>query len=666
MAKPFLLEIGTEEVPDWMIPPALENLRNLFQKLLADNGLAGEVTRMDATPRHLVLRAEGLPLKQKSKTEVVIGPPVSAGEKAAEGFARKQGAGLADLKTVKTPKGEYYSNKRKVEGRQTVDILAEALPDLILKIHFPKTMYWTGKGGTRFIRPIRWIVALFGSKIVPFEIAGVQAGKYSSGHRRLGKKRFAVTVVNHEEQLEKNYVILSADKRRQKILDGIDALLAGKGLTLKSDPALLETLTYLTECPTPILGSFDQSYLALPAEVLTTVMRHHQKYFSVLTGDGKLAPHFVAVMNTSADPDGLVRSGNERVLRARFNDARFFWEFDQNKKLADRVQDLAHVTFQKELGSYREKADRMVALVADLGGTGVPQRAAVLAKCDLTTEMVGEFPELQGIVGGLYANAQGEPDDVAEAIYHHYKPTSMEDEIPSTADGCLVALADKLDTLRECFRIGMIPTGSKDPFALRRAAQGVVKILVEGDMDLPLGHLVGDNAQLREFLLDRVSYYFREIRGYAYDEVNAVLATGCENLPDVGRRLKALREVRPTDDFEPIAASFKRIKNILRQAEFSDGGSVDPERLEAGAESELHAEASRIGAKVAGLRRDGDYGAALLAIASLRPAVDRFFDHVMVNVPDEQVRRNRLALLDGLLHEFSSIADFSEIVTTRS
>jgi len=666
MAKPFLLEIGTEEVPDWMIPPALAQLRDLFTKLLADNELSGEVTRVDATPRHLVLWADGLPLKQKSKTEVITGPPVSAGERAAEGFARKQGAELKDLKPFKTPKGEYYSYRRKVQGRQTVEILGEALPDLILKIHFPKTMYWTGKGGPRFIRPIRWIVALFGSRVVPFELAGVQTGKHSSGHRRLGKKQFAVTMANHEAKLEEHFVILSAEKRRQRILDGIDALLSGQDLTLKSDPALLETLTYLTEYPTPILGSFDKSYLSLPEEVLTTVMRHHQKYFSVLGADGKLAPHFVAVMNTSADPEGLVRSGNERVLRARFNDARFFWEFDQKKKLAERVDDLKHVTFQQKLGSYHDKAERMVVIVRGLGADEEAQRAARLCKCDLTTEMVGEFPELQGIVGGLYARAQGEPEEVAQAIYDHYKPNSMEDDIPSTVDGRLVALADKLDTLRECFRIGMVPTGSKDPFALRRAAQGVVKILVEGDMALPLVRLIGENQQLREFLLDRVSYYFRDIRGFAYDEVNAVLAAGCEELPDVGKRLEAIRQVRPTEDFEPIAASFKRIKNILRQAEFSDGGSVDQSLLETGSEAELHAEAGRIGAEVAELRKGGDYRAALLAIASLRPAIDNFFDHVLVNSPDERVRRNRLSLLAGLLNDFSSIADFSEIVTTRS
>ena len=665
MGKPFLLEIGTEEIPDWMIPPALKNLRELFELLLEDNKLSGQVTSVDATPRHLILRADGLPLRQKTVTEVVTGPPTKAGEQASAGFARKLGIEASALHTVKTPKGEYFAYRRKVPGRETINILAEALPELILKIHFPKTMYWTGKGGPRFIRPIRWLVALFGSRVVPFEIAGVKAGRATSGHRRLGKSRVSVNIANHEEQLEKNYVIVSARKRRQKIEDGIAALLEGTGFKLQQDKGLLEILTYLTEYPTPIMGGFDSSYLDLPEEVLVTVMRHHQRYFSVVGSDGKLAPHFIAVMNTSADPDGLVRSGNERVLRARFNDARFFWEFDQKKKLADRVDDLGHVTFQKELGSYLDKANRMVALIADIGGTGVPQRAALLCKCDLTTEMVGEFPELQGIVGGLYARAQGEPEAVARAVYEHYRPVSMEDSIPSTTEGCQVALADKLDTLRECFRIGLVPTGSKDPFALRRAAQGVVKILVEGAIPLSVSQLSGGNQQLEEFLLDRIRYYFREIRGFAYDEVNAVLAAGRDDLTDVLRRLEAVKAVRPTEDFEPIAASFKRIKNILRQAQFSGGGEIAPNLLEAGDEAELHTGFLKIRDSVESHRRNRDYRLALEAIASLRPQVDKFFDNVLVNAPDESIRRNRLELLDRLLTEFSSIADFSEIVTSK-
>jgi glycyl-tRNA synthetase beta chain len=666
MAKPFLLEIGTEEIPDGMIAPALEGLRELFRQFLEERRLGGHVARVDATPRRLWLLAEGLPLRQPDSVNVLTGPPVAAGEPAAAGFARKLGVEISALDKVKTPKGEYFAYRRRVPGRRTADLLAEGLPDLILKIPFPKTMYWTGKGGPRFIRPIRWLVALLGARVVAFELAGVRSSAYSSGHRRLGKKKVRVSIAGYEQELEKNFVLVSTARRKEKIRQEIGLLLAGRGLRVKPDEALLDTLANLTEYPAAILGSFDASYLSLPEEVLVTVMRHHQKYFSVLDAEGKLAGYFIAVMNTDSDPQGLIRAGNERVLRARFNDARFFWEFDQHKKLADRVEDLAHVTFHQELGTYLDKARRMVDLVGSLGGSEAAQRAALLAKCDLTTGMVGEFPELQGIVGGLYARAQGEPEAVARAIYHHYQPAGADDAIPPTLEGRLVSLADKLDTLREAFKIGLAPTGSKDPFALRRAAQGVVRILVEGELSYPLSELAGGQGELLEFLADRVRYYFRDVRGFAYDEVNAVLAAGCDDLPDVARRLEALRRVRPTENFEAIAVSFKRIKNILRQAGYGGGAAVRPELLEAGEEAELYRRFLELREVVQDHRSRRDYGPALEAIASLRPQVDAFFDHVLVNAPDPDVRTNRLALLGRLLEEFSSIADFSEIVTTKS
>ncbi len=664
MPKPFLLEIGVEEIPDWMILPALESFRKLFSELLETHRMAGRITRLEATPRRLVLMAEAMADKQADSVEILTGPPKAAGESAAAGFARKLGVEVTHLETAQTPKGEYFSYRRTVQGRATLDILSEALPELILGISFPKTMYWTVKGGPRFIRPIRWLVALLGKDLVPFEVGGVRSGNVSSGHRRLGRKEVRVTVRSYEKRLQKNFVLVSAAARREKIKTEIAALLAGSEYRLKLDATLLETLVYLTEYPTPIVGAFSETYLDLPAEVLVTVMRHHQKYFSVLKEDGHLAPFFVAVMNSSGDPDGLVRSGNERVLRARFNDARFFWQVDQQKKLADRVEDLANVTFQAKLGSYRDKTDRVVRLVEELGGGEPEKRAALLAKCDLTTEMVKEFTELQGIVGGLYARAQDESEPVWRAVYEHYKPLSMDDSIPSTPTGQLVALADKLDTLRGCFSIGLIPSGSRDPFALRRAAQGVVRILVEGRLPLPLSRLTGGDEQLREFLLDRVQYYFREIRGSRYDEVNAIISAGCEDLVDAASRLEAIGLVRPTENFEPLAASFKRIQNILRQAEFAGGESVRESLLEAGQETELHAAFAALRPVVEAHRRQGEYRAALEAIATLRPKVDAFFDHVLVNAPDADVRRNRLALLHHLLTEFSAIADFSQIAAS--
>ncbi|MDP8989190.1 MAG: glycine--tRNA ligase subunit beta [Acidobacteriota bacterium] len=631
----FLLEIGTEEIPHWMIPGAL--------KQLAAMNLFGAAVQVDATPRRLVVRASGVPERTPDEEQIIKGPPISAGDKAAGGFAKKQGVELTAMAKV----GDYYELRKVVPGRAVRDILGETLAATILGIQWPKTMYWVGgKTGPRFIRPIRWIVALLGDEVIPFELAGVKSGSVTRGHRKLGSSSIPVTFATYESELRKNFVILSADERRQKIVAEIAELGA------KADADLVETLTFITEYPTAIRGDFDPAYLELPGEVLSTVMRHHQKYFSVESAAGKLAPHFVAVMNTSGDPEGLVRRGNGRVLKARFNDARFFWDVDQQKKLVDRVADLAKVTFQAKLGSYLEKANRVVALVDELGGNEHARRAALLAKCDLTTEMVKEFTDLQGVVGGLYARHQGEHEAVAQAIYDHYLPLSMEGDIPRTQEGRIVALADKLDTLRGCFAVGLVPTGSKDPFALRRAAQGVVKILVEGKLDYRLDDLA--SGALREFLLDRIKYYFREIRGFKYDEVNAVMASGVATLENVETRLEWLAKVRPTQDFEPLAISFKRINNILKQANFAVDGEIQAALLEDGPEKDLFNAYLQAGA----------FDSLAESIALLRPHLDRFFDTVMVNAPDARVRINRLTLLHKLLAKFSTVAEFSEIVTS--
>jgi glycyl-tRNA synthetase beta chain len=636
MSFPFLLEIGTEEIPDWMIVPALNQLQDMFQALLDQHVLGGRVARVDATPRRLVLRAEGLLERQADVEELVLGPPTSVGDGAAAGFAKKMGTTSDHLTKQTTAKGEYYAITKRTQGQPTSAVLASHLPQLILKIQWPKSMVWNGKGTERFIRPIRWLVALLGDQVVPFEIGGVKSGNTTVGHRVLGKSSIPITSQSFDDQLRANGVILSADERRARIEAGIAAW------RVKPDPDLLHTLVYITEFPTPILGSFDPSYLELPREVLVTVMRHHQKYLSVEDADGNLAPQFIAVTNTNGDPDGLIRQGNERVLRARFNDARFFWDQDQKKTLPARLDDLKTVTFQAKLGSYYEKTHRVLALVKQLGGS---ERAALLAKCDLTTDMVKEFTDLQGIVGGLYARAQGEPDDVWRAIYDHYKPLSMEDEIPSTQAGRILSLADKWDTLTECLKVGMTPTGSRDPFGLRRAAQGIVRIIVEGRVKaLPLEG---------EFMRDRVETYFRDHRGFAYDEVRACMGAGWSDLIDLESRLIRVQSVRGTPDFEPIAASFKRIKNILKQAQFTDS-TFQPQLLEPGPELELYEQIR------------GTQGQPLESrIGPLRPKVDLFFEKVLVNAPDPNLRRNRLALLHNLLTEFSTIADFSEIVTER-
>jgi len=648
---PFLLEVGAEEIPDWMIPAALEQLGKDFQAVLDGHKLGGKVTRTDGTGRRLVLWADGLIARQADSVEIVSGPPKAANPNAVAGFAKKNGVSVDDLKVETTAKGEYFTFRRQVAGRATSELLGELLPELIQKLNFPKSMFWTGKGGPKFIRPIRWIVALLGDEVVTFELAGVTSGRETFGHRQLGSRSaIPVTIAGYESALEENFVIVSSDARRAKIEREIQALGA-----VQADPKLLETLTFITEYPAAILGGFDASYLTLPKEVLTMVMRFHQKYFAVSAADGSLAPNFIAVMNIPSDPEGHVVRGNERVLRARFNDARFFYDVDQKRTLTDRVADLANVTFQAKIGSYLEKTTRMVSLAQELGGDDAAA-AAYLAKADLTTEMVKEFTDLQGIIGGLYIAAQGGKPEVAKAVYEHYKPLSMEDSIPSTPTGQALALADKIDTLRSCFAVDMIPTGSKDPFALRRAAQGVVKILMEGELTPSLRDLCAGDGKLEEFFVERLKHYFREVKGAAYDEIAAVLAVGWADVKDALARLEAVTAVRPTPNFEPVAAAFKRIKNILTQAGTLPVGAPDASLFN-------EAEAGVAAAAAQAAIKDGGYAAQLERIAGLRPAIDHFFDEVLVNDPDPVVRDNRLRLLNQLITEFSSIADFSEIVT---
>jgi glycyl-tRNA synthetase beta chain len=681
----LLLEIGTEEIPDWMIPAALADFERRFAEAIKKFELGdGVSTSTEATARRLVLFANGLPSGQADREETLTGPPKSVAfdaegnpTKAGEGFARKAGVAFADLQI--DDKGKLFVS-RTVTGRSTADVLSEVLPRIILSITFPKQMYWAGKSGPRFIRPIRWLVCLLDGQVVPFEIAGVASGDTTCGHRRLGGNRLTVTGADdYRHKLASNHVILSASERTAKITAEAEALLP-EGRRIRSNPKLLSTLTYLTEYPTAILGSFDESYLSLPDEVLETVMLVHQKYFAIEDESGKLSNAFVAVANLNGDPDGEIRRGNERVLRARFNDAQFFWDFDQKKALTDRVDDLKVVTFQAELGSYfdksasnREAAKQLAeALGFDSESARSADRASELAKCDLTTEMVGEFPELQGQMGGLYAADEGESSAVADAIYDHYLPAGAGDALPRGDVGRVVSLADKLTTLGGMFGLGMIPTGSRDPLALRRAAYGVIRIVVEGELPLSLDQLVqvagaGENAgKLREFFVERLRYWLREVGGFAYDEINAVMAASDEAPGDVVARAKAIATVRPTPNFEPLAVSFKRIGNILEKAGGGQryaGAAVNQDLLEAGAEADLFAAFDSVVKKISEMKREAGFESALLSIASLRPAVDKFFDDVLVMAEDEAVRSNRLTFLARMLVELSTIADFAEIVS---
>lgn len=711
-AKPWrlelLFEIGAEEIPAGMLARAVGELKTIIEKhLTAESLMEGVTVEAFGGPRRLTAWVRGLIAKQADVENEVTGPPKSvaydnagAPTRAAVSFAEKQGVALHDLLIVKTPKGEYIAAKVVKHGRTVRELLTEILPRVVHDISWPKTMTWTGLEGARFIRPVRWLVGVLDGKALKFSFGGVTAGDTTRGHRFVGKPFGAqgkpeIRVRNfadYEKKLRANGVIVRAADRLERIQKELASHAKRGGYKVHEDAGLLQLVSYLNEFPTVIQGDFDSSFLELPDEILITVMRDHQKYFAVEKRSGELAPHFLAVINLAKDSQGLVRAGHERVLRARFADARFFWEADQKIKLADYLPKLQRVTYESRLGSYHDKVERMRAIARWLGeqwfNLGMVQahvadadRAAELAKCDLATEMVREFTELQGVVGGLYARAQGEAEDVADAVYDHYRPVGLDDPIPRNLTGCAVALADKFDSIVGCFSVGVIPTGSSDPYALRRAALGIVKIILDRKLPVSLSLTIGaaskallthapkkavtaaQEAQVLEFILDRARFVLREKHGYAYDEVNAVFRAGCEDLVDVEKRLRALKAVRKTKNFEPLAVSFKRIRKILEKANLPVEAPqhVNVELFEKDAEKALYAAVRKAAGKVSEDKRAGKYQEALDEIAGLRKVVDQFFVEVMVMAEDEAVRKNRLALLAELLREFTTIADFSEL-----
>ena len=729
----FLLEIGTEEIPARMIVSAAAELQRRMGELVARERLSSpsgngspeaaaseSFSTSFATPRRISVLVRGLAASQPDVAEQLLGPAAAHAYKdgqptqAAIAFAKKAGVPLDSLTRATTAKGEYLAANVTRKGRPALDLLAELVPKEIAALYWAKNMYWRPGKPERFVRPVRWLVALLDNRVVPLEFGGIAADRVSRGHRILHSGPVSLgSPAEYGSKMRAASVLPSYSEREQQIRKALDqATRAIAGARWREDKELLDTVVNLTEFPSVILGGFDAEFLALPEEVLVTVMRDHQKYFAVEDAAGKLAPYFLAVLNTVTDAQGevIVRHGNERVLRARFNDARFFWNTDQKLSLKDRVAMLRSVTFQKELGSYYDKALRTQHLGSLISSSvcdfhpahrpGIVFKAGLMAKCDLTTELVKEFTELQGIIGGLYLVHQAErmelPESsaaaIGEAIYDQYKPASMEDEVPRSLEGAVLAIADKADTIAGMFALGMVPSGSKDPFGLRRAANGIVRILVEHKLPLRLGRIMqdalsqykGSEAESRftavgqyeqnvsAFFRERLEFYLRDARGFAYDVVNAVLAAGADNPLDALARAQAVAKVRGSDDFDAISASFKRIKNILRQAEekgIAVSGRPDKQLYGSSApaaEKELYTEgAVNAGAQYQALLAEGKYDSALSSAASLRPLLDRFFDAVMVMVEDEKVRANRLSLLKMLLDEFSKIADFSEVVSER-
>ena len=710
----FLLEIGCEEIPARMIDAASQELSERVSDLLERERLAPKFFLIPLdTPRRLSVLAPGIPVAQPDITERVNGPSAQIAYKdgqptpAAHAFAKKVGVDVGKLEKVSTPKGEYLSATVTRKGRTAAEILAETLPKEISALYWSKSMYWR-KRGESFVRPVRWLVAMLDEQVVPLELFGLAAGNTSRGHRIIGGETVAISKPSAYVEALRAAKVLGAAEREQVIRKALDAATRTihgtiPGARWREDKPLLATVVNLTEFPSAILGSFDPEFLDLPEEVLVTVMRDHQKYFAIEDANGKLLPHFLAVLNTDGDPQGLIRHGNERVLRARFTDARFFWQTDQKQTLRQRVDLLRHVTFQKDLGSYYDKTMRVQRMASWLAETvkqsgmairpGVVHKAALLAKTDLTTELVKEFTELQGIVGGLYARVQRLDEDmkpdvqlaVSRAIYDHYKPESMEDDAPATVEGAVLSIADKADSIAGMFALGLIPSGSKDPFALRRQANGIVKTIAEHKLPLRLSEIMADarvryhgseaekkfsNASyaesVRSFFRERLEFYLKDARGYAYDVVSAVLAVDSDDVVDAVARAEAVGKVRGSADFESISSAFKRMKNILRQATERTkviALCVDPVGLQEESEKELAALIPQTAATVEKLRAARDYEGALLEIAKLRPAIDKFFDKVMVMVDDDNLRANRLALLQTVVKEFSTIADFSEIVT---
>ncbi|SEG32681.1 glycyl-tRNA synthetase beta chain [Bryocella elongata] len=646
-----------------------------------------------STPRRLAVLVSDVLERQPDLSEEVVGPSAKIAFKdgapapAAEAFARKNGVDVSALRTITTPKGDYVAVTTTKVGRAASEVIASELPKEIAAIYWAKNMRWIAGSKQTFVRPVQWIVALLGEDVVPVSFGGRTAGRASFGHRVLSSgEAFEIeTPASYVAQLEGEYVIADVEARRHKIRKALDRVCRTvPGARWREDEALVDKMTHLTEWPDVLLGSFDAAYLDLPEEVLVTVMRDHQNYFAVESAAGKLAPYFLAVTNIALDEEnaGIVRQGNERVLRARFNDARFFYDFDQRTPLVERVKLLENVTFQKDLGSYAKKSERVrelchrlamtAGMIAPTYDVNAILDAASLAKTDLTTELVKEFTELQGIIGGLYAEKQGVSQVAAEAIYDQYLPASADDRIPRSAEGALLGLADRIDTIAGMFSLGMEPTGSKDPFALRRAANAVVRILAESGLPLTLSDVMGAaspqpevEAKLKSFFAERVEFYLREAKGQAYDVVKAVMAPGYDEIADVVARAEAVSAARGSEDFLAVSAAFKRMKNILAQAGYQGPtpGTGFIHAFEDPAEAPLARKSLAAVKERHELSNWRSYGERLASVASIRPEVDAFFAQVMVMDPDIAVRTRRLNLLYMVLQNFSDIADFSEIVT---
>jgi len=695
----LLLEIGVEELPYQFIAPALAALKDSAEQLLKDQRLAFQSAQTLGTPRRLTLVVEGLATEQTSMVKEAMGPsktvafdPAGQPTKAATGFASGQGVAVQELQIRRTPKGEYLYAVKQEQGRPANIVLKELLPQLIAKLTFPKAMKWNSTG-VRFARPVRWLVALYGAATLPIEAAGITAGNRTEGHRVLGSAK-GIVVRDSESYLkglERQGVIPDPARRRRMIEEQIATLCKKTGFMLNVDGDLLDQAVYTTECPNVIIGSFKPAYLEVPQEILITSMKEHQGFFSLMHKEtGKLVPHFIAVANNRAKDMGLIRAGNERVLAARLADAKFFFDEDRKIKLVDRVEKLKGIVFHQKAGTLYHKTLRIIDLVTWLASKlglnhddiNACRQAAELSKTDLLSGIVGEFPSLQGIMGGHYAMHDGEPAKVFRAIRDQYLPRGMDERLPETMEGKILSLADRLDTIVAFFRAGITPRGSEDPYALRRHALSIVRIIIEGSLKLDLDEAIATSTDIaekdvkrspsmlddpRRFIFERFQFY----TGTHYIKRDDVIAAVCKtayahdslDLVDILERMKALESVTTKPDFNPLIVGFKRAHRLVEKEQW-DRKPVDEARFEHPTEVALY-QAMKREMTMSAMTR-GEYGQALDGLVRLKPAIDAFFEAVMVNAEDPAVRNNRLSLLQEIDDFFNSFADFSKIVVQGS
>lgn len=685
--KEFLLEIGTEEIPAGFIPQALRDLEEMMGKELEAHRIDFEGLRTFGTPRRLVLLVRSMAERQRDVETRKLGPSKQAAfdangnpTKAALGFARSQSVSVNALEIVQTEKGEYVSAVKKEVGRPTAEVLAYSLPRLILSIPFQKSMRWADIP-IRFPRPIHWILALFGGEVIDFELGNIRSGDLTYGHRFMRPE--AIRVDRFQTYVEKTreaFVLIDPEERREKIRREMDreaSAVSGKALV---DEELLNEVVYLVEYPVALCGTFEKGFLNLPAEVVVHSMKEHQRYFPVVDEKGQLLSHFICISNIEPKDRRVVIHGNERVLRARLSDAAYFFNEDRKVPLEKRVEQLKKVIFQAKLGTSYEKVLRFQALALwmceriDPSLREAVSRAAFLCKADLVTGMVGEFPKLQGVMGREYARLSGEPSEVADAIRDHYLPAFAGDRLPESPIGDIVGMADKLDTIVGCFGVGLLPTGTADPFALRRQALGIIRIILEKRYPLSLVQMIEESARLLREKMERpleevqkeVLGFFRVRyenflldKGYPFDVIEAAVTPSFDELVDVQHRVDALKEARTWKDFESVLIAFKRAMNILKGV--SPKEEIDPSIFSEAAEKELYEAFLKATKAIERSLAIRDYESALQEMIETKKPIDAFFDGVMVMVEDERIRGNRLALLDRIGKLFLRIADFSKL-----